>query len=254
MGTLIGSRFRNAQQLQLVEASSQYGYKTNPTWKADNLGAFFFTYTPTTVLSSGGVNGLFGYGVNDAGNNSRFFIGQRYLNSGPGSGLPRIEIDSRLTNGGTINLNVSTTALVSGTTYRICVTTNGSIWKLYINGVADTIIVVGGSNTGDWTGDVSGASHTLMVGGLWLSNSPGNYANCKLDEVWYLGGREATLAEAQAYYNSGQPINPYRLTSLIPDLRSWWRMGDSRDDATTVYDEIGTNNLTLVNSPSYVAA
>lgn len=48
--------------------------------------------------------------------------------------------------------------------------------------------------------------------------------------------------------------NPHRV-GFGADLISWWRFGDSRDSATTIYDEIGSNHLTLVNmdASNYVA-
>ena len=45
------------------------------------------------------------------------------------------------------------------------------------------------------------------------------------------------------------PRNPHRL-SFAADVAVWWRFGDSRDSATTVFDEIGTTDLTLVNMDS----
>lgn len=44
-------------------------------------------------------------------------------------------------------------------------------------------------------------------------------------------------------YNGGTRRNPHR----YPLGHTWYRMGESRDNATTIYDEIGSNNLTLVN-------
>ena len=55
-----------------------------------------------------------------------------------------------------------------------------------------------------------------------------------------------TAPEVTEIYNGGVPQNPHKL-SFGSEVAAWWRMGDSRDDATTVYDEVGSNDLTLVN-------
>jgi hypothetical protein len=107
---------------------------------------------------------------------------------------------------------------------------------------------VTGSNNGDWYGDVSGADHRMTVGVNYVSNGPGmGYYPGLLDEVTYLSGRIFTAGEVASLYNGGTPANPRKLASIQADLETWYRMGDSRDDATTVFDEVGSNDLTLVN-------
>ena len=97
-------------------------------------------------------------------------------------------------------------------------------------------------------GDVSGTDHRLAVGVQYASNAIGaNFYAGLLDEVVYLSGRVFTSGEVASLYNSGTRTNPHRISSIQSDIRVWWRMGDSRDSATTVFDEIGSNNLTLVN-------
>ena len=255
MGTLIGSTFRNALQSEF-NGTDEYMRRDNPSFKSDQAGAFFFYYTPTTVLSVANAKGIISLGVNSAANNSRFFIAQRWqLNAFPGNRQPRLEVNCRPTNNGTINTLLSTTILTAGTRYACVVTSNGSTNTLYINGVADTLLVNAGSNTGQWLGDVSGGDHRMVTGTLWLANAASNYSDMKLDEVLYLPGREATAAEVTEWYNGGTPINPHRL-SFASALATWWRMGDSRDSATTVFDELsGANDLTLVNmdASNYVA-
>jgi hypothetical protein len=255
MGTLIGSTFRNALQSEF-NGTDEYMRRDNPSFKSDQAGAFFFDYTPTSVLAANGTRGIIGLGVNSGANNSRWFIGQRWQTGvGPGNSQPRLEVDCRPTHNGAINILLSTTILTAGTRYACVVTSNGSTNRLYINGAADTLLVNAGSNTGQWMGDVSGGDHRMVTGTLWLANAASNYSDMKLDEVLYLPGREATAAEVTEWYNGGTPINPHRL-SFASALATWWRMGDSRDSATTVFDELSAgNDLTLVNmdASNYVA-
>ena len=53
-------------------------------------------------------------------------------------------------------------------------------------------------------------------------------------------------AAAVEVFQQGIDGDPHRL-SFASALTTWWRMGDSRDSATTVFDEIGSNDMTLVN-------
>ncbi|HRD54627.1 MAG TPA: hypothetical protein PKY96_18465, partial [Flavobacteriales bacterium] len=146
------------------------------------------------------------------------------------------------------------TSLSASTWYSVVLQSTGSAWSIYLNGSAEALTNVSGSNTGDWLGDVSGTDHRLVFGCQYASNAPGQYNDCRLNECIYVGGRVLTGAEITEWHNAGVTKNPHRL-SFIADVDSWWRFGDSRDSASTIYDEIGSNHLTLVNmdASNYVA-
>jgi hypothetical protein len=146
-----------------------------------------------------------------------------------------------------------------GAWHHIVVQSNGTAWAMWVNGVSQTMTRWDGfatANNGNWYGDVSGSDHSLSVGARFMSNVYGpNYYAGLMDEVVYLTGRIFTSGEVAEIYNGGTPMNPHRL-SMISELTTWWRMGDSRDSATTVFDELsGGNDLTLVNmdASNYVA-
>ena len=60
--------------------------------------------------------------------------------------------------------------------------------------------------------------------------------------------KELTADEVQEIYNSGTPCKLDGLTTG-PNLISWWRLGDN-DTNTTMYDTIGSNDLTNINIDS----
>lgn len=254
MGTLIGSTFRNALCSDF-NGTDEHAYHDDPSFDANTAGAWSFWVKIDAVFGSDSVDGVIGFGVRDAGNNSQFFIGPR-RNAATGTGT-YMNITHRPTHNATANgVSAVTTALSAGVWYHVVAQSNGTAWSMYINGTAQTITVWSlGTNTGDWYGDVSGSDHRFAIGANYVSNAIGTAVYAGLvDEVVYLPGRVFTGAEVTEIYNAGVPKNPHRL-SMASELTTWYRMGDSRDDATTIYDEIGSNNLTLVNmdASNYVA-
>lgn len=250
MGSLIGSTFRDTLAAQF-NGVDEYMYVDNPTFKANNTGAFAFWYRPDYVLGVNGNELCIGYGVKDAGNNSLWWNGIRRSTSAtlaaPYRNVTIPEAVGRATNGGAVERAYGQHVFVATTWVHWVVQSDGSAITHYINGSS-----VGGfgwngdPNNGIWLGDVSGADHRLAFGTGFASNAPAGYNGGRQNECIYVS-RPLTTTEITALYNAGTPRNPHRVTSLGSDLKSWWRFGDSRDDATTVYDEIGSNDLTLVN-------
>jgi hypothetical protein len=251
MGTLIGSTFLDSFCADF-NGIDEYVYVDDPSFKADNAGAFSLWYQPTTVLAAAGVESFVGYGVQSGANNSVFeFSIRRNVTLGTGTFL---EVLQRLTNAGTLRIYIGTTALSAGTWYHLVFQSDGTTTQVYINGVLETLILRSGSvgntsnttNNGEWLGDISGANHRMTFGARFFTNAPSSYNDNRTNECIYLS-RVLTSGEITDLYNGGVPNNPYRVLGSDPDWKSWWRFGDSRDDATTIYDEIGSNDLTLVN-------
>lgn len=249
MGTLIGSTFRNALCAQF-NGVDEYAYCDDPSFKADTAGAWSFWVKLDAVFGSDDTDFIFGYGVRSGANNSLFHIGPRRI---PSTGTSTyMSLVQRSTNGGTTNgYSGTTTALSAGIWHHIVVQSNGTAWSMWVDGVSQTMTqwyTIGGSNNGNWYGDVSGTAHRLTVGVQYASNAIGsNFYAGLLDEVTYLSGRIFTAGEVASLYNSGTRTNPRKLASIQADLETWYRLGDSRDTGSTIYDEIGSDNLTTVN-------
>ena len=138
-----------------------------------------------------------------------------------------------------------TTTIAALTWYHVVLRYSGGAYSIWINGVAQTInnwFTQGSGAAPTWFSGVSGgASRRLMLG---ANNGAGTLrpSDCRIDEV-LIGTEAITGTEVAWLYNGGAPRNPHR----YPLGHTWYRMGDSRDNGTTVYDEMGSDNLTLVN-------
>jgi hypothetical protein len=249
MGSLIGSAFRDAAAASF-NGTDEYAYCDNPSFKGDTRGAFLMRITPTTIWAINGFREFIGMGVK-ATNDSAFTIGMR-RNNAAGIAVPYRnasipEVGTRKTNGGTYNAAYAQHLFVAGTPITMVVQGNLSTWEVYINGSPITIVGWQGSgNTSHWLGELSGSDHRLSFGAGWFSNGTTiRYSPTKMNECIYVD-RSLTSGEVTEWHNGGVALNANRL-SFKSVVKSWWRMGDSRDSATTIYDEVGSNHLTLVN-------
>ena len=248
MGSLIApSSFLN-QKCADFNGTNEYMYRDDPSFKGDTAGAWSFWVKLDAVFGVNDVDFIFGYGVRSGANDSRFQIGpRRNAATGTSTYMSLIHVS---TNGGTIfGYSGTTTALSAGAWTHVIVQSNGTAWSMWINGVSQTMTSFGAAaNDGNWYGDVSGTGHRMTIGVQYASNAIGaNFYAGLLDEVTYLSGRIFTAGEVASLYNSGTRTNPRKLASIQADLVTWYRMGESRDSATTVFDEVGSNDLTLVN-------
>jgi len=241
-----GSQFVNTKAA-IYNGVDEHAYRDSPTLAADNVGAFSFWFRPTVVPTSTDFRTIISLGSSTAGNNATLSIHVRW-NTLTGS-APKLAILTRRVNGSAnISETYGNTVIAAGTLYHIVVQSNGSAWSLYINGVAETLsnfLTSDGANPGHWFSDIGITNKRLSIGARTFDGAADGFFNCKIDEVAYVG-RALTGSEITALYNSGTPRNPHRI-GFGSDLKSWYRMGDSRDSATTIYDEIGSAHLTLVN-------
>jgi hypothetical protein len=145
----------------------------------------------------------------------------------------------------------SSTGLNDNVWHHVAVTSDGSSYSIYLDGSAEILTVISGSNSGDWVGDISGGTLSDTDIGASRRNpivGGSAYAVGNIDEVavW-----DSALSSSQisTIYNSGTPGN---LLSLSP--KAWWRMGDGAEanSGTTIYDMSSfSNNMTMVSSPAY---
>jgi hypothetical protein len=255
MGTLIGSTLRDVLCTEF-NGSTQYGYVDNPTWKADTQGAFYLWYRPATVLSATGGKMFVSYGVKDAGNNSQLSFVQRWNNNigilAPYNSQPIPDALGRPTHNGTIARAYGNHIFAATTWVLLGIESNGSTWTWTLNGVAiGGTGWLGASNTGLWLGGVSGSDHRLAVGAQFVANAVMSYDNNRTNELIYFR-RPLTSGERTALYNGGVPRNPREVVAES-DIGSWWQMGDADDTNALILDRVGSNNITLVNTPSIVA-
>lgn len=251
MGTLIGSTFRDALAASM-NGTDEYVYRDDPSFKAQTQGAISFWLKPTTVFGANGTKTLLSMGVKSGSDNS-FIDLALTRNSSWGTTDNRLEVRVRPTNGSTTRRYFGSSAFSAGSLYHIVWQSNGTTTTVYVNGVSQTFILRSGTanassnttNQGEWFGDVAGTDHRFIFGSTLISNALSAFTDARFDEAAYFS-RVLSGGEVTWIYNAGVPRNLHR-GEFGSDLQHWWRMGDSRDSATTIYDEIGSDNLTLVN-------
>jgi hypothetical protein len=146
---------------------------------------------------------------------------------------------------GTVEIYESSSTITDNAWHHVMVTSNGSSYKLFLDGSEQTS--ASGNNTGTWIGDV-GTKDACTVGAMRRNTDISNtYFNGNIDEVAIWDSDQSS--NISTIYSSGSPGN---LLALNP--KAWLRMGDGLEanSGTTVYDMSAfSNNMTMVSSPAY---
>lgn len=250
---IIGSQFLD-RKVTDFNGVDQYAFCDDPSFKGNQQGCFLFRYRPSSLLTANGVKSIIGYGVRDAANNSTFIILQRWNNNTAIAptwrSQPIPDVVCRTINAGVVSSAHGQHIFAASTWVSWALQSNGSAYQHAING---TLITSpgwqpGNGNNGDWLGDISGSQHRLTIAAQFITNTAQNYSDHRHNEILYIN-RPLNNTELAWYHNAGVPRNPRR-APFAADIVSWWRMGESRDNDTTIFDEVGPNHLTLVNMSS----
>lgn len=128
-------------------------------------------------------------------------------------------------------------AVSTGTWYHFAITGDGTTLKCYINGTQQ-----GGDKTdGSWS-----------IGTFFRGTSTAYYFDGDVDEIGLWTGTELSASDVLAIANTGAGSGSKALDlDAYTGLTHWWRFGDG-DTGTTVTDNKGSNDLTLVNGPSFI--
>jgi len=139
------------------------------------------------------------------------------------------------TSAGSSSISLSTT-LTTGTWYHLAFTGNGTDLKCYINGTQE-----GGTKTdGDWSI------------GEFFRGGTSFYFDGDVDEIGLWTGTELSASDVLAIANLGATSGDKAVDlSTYAGLTHWWRFGDG-DSGTTISDNVGSNNLTLSGTPTYI--
>ena len=227
----------------ITNGTTQYAYIDNPSFKADTAGSMIIRIRVNSLLGANGVKGFVGFGNNDAND---AFLAFRQVRSAVTSNQNRFQIFDRRTNGGATNTQNGGTALAAGTMYMTVISGNGTSSKMTMNNVAQSL---SGTNTGTWLGHIAGTDLRLTFGCSWLTGATGVLNDANFADIAYVN-RELTTTELTKLYNGGNPIDISRM-GLGTDLKSRWIFGDrGYTGGATILDRIGTNNLTMVGSPT----
>ena len=123
------------------------------------------------------------------------------------------------------------------TWHHLAVTGDGTDLKLYINGVQQG----GNKADGDWS-----------IGEFFRTQNH-YYFNGNADEIALWTGTTLSASDVSAIANAGAPSGDKAIDlSTYAGLTHWWRMGDG-DTSPTVSDNVGSNDMTLLNGPTFVS-
>jgi len=116
---------------------------------------------------------------------------------------------------GTVNTVSGSTNICDGKDHHIVVTTNGSAWVIFIDGVTESLSVVAGSNTGDWLGDVT-LRDNLTIGAI-TRTSTASYT-IGVNGYTRIYSRVMAVAEARTNYQRGRFASASDATGLVFNL------------------------------------
>jgi len=162
--------------------------------------------------------------------------------------------------GGSVLIKKGSTTVNNGNWHHVACTSDGSTWKIYIDGSDEGTLttVTGSGSDGSWYGDITSGSLDICRIGCQERTSKDSFVNGNLDEVaiW-----DSALSAAQITNiykgesnggSGGTNGTPGNLLSFSP--KAWWRMGDGAEanSGTTIYDMSSfSNDMTMVSSPAY---
>ena len=140
--------------------------------------------------------------------------------------------------GVTDSVEATTTLVVAGSWTHLVVVSSGTAWSMYVNGVAQTLSTISGSNSGDWFADITAATTLRM-----FENPTGvTVSTCALDEV-FVTTTQMTQADVDFVYNSGSGQLYDAIRKHITGVVNYWSISTSHTNVGA--DRIGGVNFTV---------
>lgn len=168
--------------------------------------------------------------------------------------------------GGSVLIKKGSTTVNNGNWHHIACTSDGSTWKIYIDGSDEGTLttVTGSGSDGSWYGDITSGSLDICRIGCQERTSKDSFVNGNIDEVaiWdsaltaaqidnIYHGLSSTATQSDRDAVTAGDEAPGNLLSFSP--KAWWRMGDGAEanSGTTIYDMSSfSNDMTIVNATS----
>ena len=138
---------------------------------------------------------------------------------------------------GTANTTVFNGGLIVDTWQFLTLSYDGVNMKSYLNAALQDTAAVSNITYG-----TNATWNPFYIG---RTSGGSQYASGNIDEV-SLFNSELSQSDITSIYNGGEPSSLSSYSSLI----SWWRCGDG-DTATTITDNIGSNNATMINFSTF---
>ena len=149
---------------------------------------------------------IFAYGGGLAGNEGQFSLEVRRRDAT--ATATRVSVIQR-SDGDTANFVLGNTDLAVATPYMLAVTSDGAVWKLFLNGIDEgTLNVGGGVNNGNWLGDTTVTEpDKTYIGAIRLDGVDNRFFDGLIDEV-RLYNRPLSAAEILQLYQLSQQGYP----------------------------------------------
>jgi hypothetical protein len=152
----------------------------------------------------------------------------------------------------------STTTVNDGNWHHCVVTSDGSTVRIYIDGVEETLNILGGTNDGKWFGDDSNLRDNLTIGLRNRLNPISPFEGSLAEVAVY--NYPLTPEQIKSHYLAGQaqfyaarltiddPVNWWRLDELCPlipndDFNIWNDQSSWNYDTTVGYYRSSTNDI-----------
>lgn len=87
--------------------------------------------------------------------------------------------------------------------HHVVLTSSGTAWALYVDGAAEGLGTIVGSNTGDWFADLSAGTHKVRIGQRTYDTTTHHYYDGIIDEV-RVSNTERNAAWVKASYETGR--------------------------------------------------
>ncbi|TAN40440.1 MAG: LamG domain-containing protein [Nitrospirae bacterium] len=228
-GTLVNSPTLSTGKISqsvLFNGSNQYITKSSPSYIDNTQGTLSAWFK---VASLTGIDTLWTVGVSGAINDNL-----RVDYRGDSSKVLQII----LVIDGAVSFNAVTVNTISDFNWHlISATSDGSTFKVYIDGVLQSLTINSGSNTGQWFDDAIDAN-TFTMGRLEY-DSPIQYFNGSIDDA-RVYNRALSAAEVKNLYNAGK-VN-YVQAAPKAGLVGYWNMNNEDRSRNLIYDKSGFNN------------
>ncbi len=160
--------------------------------------------------SLGNTEYIYGYG----GDSNQALFGIQTFDVGGGNF--RFWIAARDAAASFLNLVHGSTNLTTGVWYHVVFQSNGILYTMYVNGVAETLTVFTGLNDGKWNDIVTTTNDYTSIGTLVINADMGNtyLVDATIDEV-AVWDRELTEGEVTQLYNNGKATQYPFFTNLL---------------------------------------
>ncbi|RMG27030.1 MAG: LamG domain-containing protein, partial [Methanobacteriota archaeon] len=164
------------------------------------------------------------------------------------SGTPVLEVQHYLGSGQN-NLAHGSTNLIDGKWHHIAVTSDGTTWKLYVDGQEETTTPLGNGNSGDWFADLNPGTHTVNIGKRARPLDT-HYFEGYIDQV-QVYDRNLSTEQIQALYQNKTNI----IVSQELNANEVWKACVTVTNETTEGETQCSNNATIgVNDAPIVSA